>query len=255
MIRQPNEPVTPLDQMEHLAMAVVETFCSIVCMPVEIILRPQYGTRYFPVYVTWFSAMMMIFITAFSSFTTSVVAMIPFTRVAIVAGYVSLWSFTEVFFLLLFVHGIRLWRRMAYMDMERFSRFEGPALPIFRLLPGGGSFNFVRIFLEPVTVWVLASVLERLYIIQPGLATYLHFAAFMLAMKCFVLWYRAWEFARNLMDMQNAGPLLARVAENKATQDDLAAMHLASLPKILSPEIRQETVSYIARLWRNGQIR
>ena len=55
------------------------------------------------------------------------------------------------------------------------------------------------------------------------------------------------------MDIQNAGPLLSKIAEDHATQDDLAPMHLASLPKTLSPEIRQRTVSYIAGLWRTGR--
>ena len=251
----PQQPdsTTPINQLQNLAMNVVEVFCSIICMPVEIILRPQYGTRYYPVYVTFFSAMMMIFLPVFGTVTTGVVNMIPFHHAVIPVGMFDLWSFSKLFYLLLFLHGFRLWRRMIYMDLEKFSQFEGPALPPYRLLPGGRSFNFVRIVLEPLTVFVLASLLERLYIIQSGLATFLHFAALMLAMKCFVLWYRAWEFARNLLDIQNAGPLLAKIAENQATQDDLAPMHLASLPKNLSPEIRQKTVSYIAGLWRTGQ--
>ena len=247
---QRSESTTPIDQMQNLAMNVVEVFCSIVCMPVEIILRPHYGTRYYPVYVTFFSAMMMIFLPVFGSVTTGVMNMIPFHQAAVPVGIFDMWSLSKLFFLLLFLHGFRLWRRMIYMDLERFSQFEGPPLPFYRLLPGGKSFNFVRIVLEPVTVFILASVLEHLYIIQSGLATFLHFAALMLAMKCYVLWYRAWEFARNLLDIQNAGPILAKIAENQETQDDLAPLHLASLPKSLSPEVRKDTVSYLAGLWR-----
>jgi hypothetical protein len=247
---QRSESTTPIDQMQNLAMNVVEVFCSIACMPVEIILHPFYGTRYYPVYVTFFSAMMMIFLPVFGSVTTGVMNMIPFHQAATPVGIFDMWSLSKLFFLLLFLHGFRLWRRMIYMDLERFSQFEGPPLPFYRLLPGGKSFNFVRIVLEPVSVFILASVLEHLYIIQSGLATFLHFAALMLAMKCYVLWYRAWEFARNLLDIQNAGPILAKIAENQETQDDLAPLHLASLPKSLSPEVRKDTVSYLAGLWR-----
>ena len=247
---QRSESTTPINQLQNLAMNIVETFCSIVCMPVEIILHPFYGTRYYPVYVTFFSAMMMIFLPVFGSVTTGVMNMIPFHQAAAPVGIFDMWSLSKLFFLLLFLHGFRLWRRMIYMDLERFSQFEGPPLPFYRLLPGGKSFNFVRIVLEPVSVFILASVLEHLYIIQSGLATFLHFAALMLAMKCYVLWYRAWEFARNLLDIQNAGPILAKIAENQETQDDLAPLHLASLPKSLSPEVRKDTVSYLAGLWR-----
>ena len=247
------ETTTPIDQLQNYALNAVEVLCSILCMPVEILLRPRYGTRYYPVYVTFFSAMMMIFLPVFGTVTSGVVSMIPFHQAAVPVGMFDIWSLSKLFYLLLFLHGFRLWRRMIYMDLETFSQFEGPALPFFRLLPGGRSFYLVRIVWEPVMVFVLASVLQRLYIIQSGLATFLHFAALMLAMKCYVLWYRAWEFARNLLDIQNAGPLLSKIAENQATQDDLAPMHLASLPKNLSPEIRQKTVSYVAGLWRTGQ--
>jgi hypothetical protein len=250
---QPFEKSTPIDQLQNLALTVVEIFCSIVCMPVEILLRPRYGTRYYPVYVTFFSAMMMVFIPAFSSVVTGAVNMIPFHQPLVFFGLYDLWSLSKLFYLLLFIHGLRLWRRMIYMDKEVFSMFEGPSLPFFRLLPGGSSFYLVRIVYEPLLVFVLASILERFYIIQSGLSTFLHLAALMLAMKCFCQWYRAWEFARNLMDIQNVGPLMAKISENKATQDDLAPIHLASLPKTLSPEIRQKTVSYIAGLWQKGQ--
>jgi len=69
-------------------------------------------------------------------------------------------------------------------------------------------------------------------------------------LKCYILWYRAWEFARHLLDVANAGPLLAKITEKQETQDELAPLHLASLPKSLSPEIRKETLNYITRLWR-----
>src|ERR1039457_404661 len=127
----PQQPqsTTPIDQLQNLALNVVETFCSIICMPVEIILRPQYGTRYYPVYVTFFSAMMMIFLPVFSTVTTGVVNMIPFHHAVIPVGMFDLWSLSKLFYLLLFLHGFRLWRRMIYMDLETFSQFEGPALP------------------------------------------------------------------------------------------------------------------------------
>jgi hypothetical protein len=69
----------------------------------------------------------------------------------------------------------------------------------------------------------------------------------MLAMKEFIVWYRAWEYLRELIDARFAGPIIARMVENRATEDDLAIIHLASFPKNLSPDIRQAAVSHIAR--------
>ncbi len=141
---------------------------------------------------------------------------------------------------------------MIHMELEECSEFEGPPLPFFYLLPKGGSFWFTRIVLEPAFVLVTAMVLEHIYIIQSGVATYLEFAAFCLAMKNFIGWYKAWEFLRNLMDMRFAGPIVARLAENKATDEDLASIHIASFPKNLAPDIREAAVSHIARAFSLG---
>jgi len=40
-----------INQLQNYAMNFVETVCSIFTMPIEIILRPQYGTWYFPVHI------------------------------------------------------------------------------------------------------------------------------------------------------------------------------------------------------------
>jgi hypothetical protein len=43
-----------------------ETICSIISMPVEMLIRPQYGTRYFSVPVTFFSGALMLLLPALS---------------------------------------------------------------------------------------------------------------------------------------------------------------------------------------------
>ena len=163
-------------------------------------------------------------------------------------GLFSIGSLSKLYFLLSFVHGIRLYRRMIDMSREQNSEFEGPPLPFFHLLPGSGSFWFTRIVLEPAVVFVAATLLEGIFIFQSGLSTYLHFAALALAMKNFIGWYKAWEYLRQLMDMRFAAPIIAKLVENQATEDDLAPIHLASFPKNLSPDIRQAAVSHIARV-------
>ena len=50
-------------RVEHLqnnALEFVYAFCSVVSQPVEILLRPWYGTRFYPVPVTFFSSAMMV---------------------------------------------------------------------------------------------------------------------------------------------------------------------------------------------------
>ena len=84
---------------------------------------------------------------------------------------------------------------------------------------------------------------------QSGLGAYLHFAALTLAMKNFISWFRTWEYLRKILDMRNVAPAISKLVENKATEEDLAPMHLASFPKNLDPEIRQAAASHIARLY------
>ena len=83
---------------------------------------------------------------------------------------------------------------MIHMDREQNSVYEGPPLPIFRIIPG--TFWMVRIIYEPVFVFALSIVLPNFFILQPSAAHFLMFSAFMLAMKSYVAWYMQWQFLR-----------------------------------------------------------
>jgi hypothetical protein len=50
-------------------------------------------------------------------------------------------------------------------------------------------------------------------------------------MKNYVAWYQQWEFLLELMDLRFAGPILARIAENRETEEDRATIHTSSFPK------------------------
>jgi hypothetical protein len=244
---------TSLDQLHDRAMNFVETVCGALCMPVEIILRPRYGTRYFPVAVVFFSAMLMLLLPLLSGLATSVTHTFPFAGASPPPALFGLGSLSKLYFLLSFLHGFRLYRRMIHMETEEHSEFEGPALPFFRLIPGSGSFWFTRIVLEPACVFIAATLLERMLIVESGLATYLQVAAVALVIKNFIGWHRAWQYLRKLMDMRFAGPIVAKLVQGHATQEELAAIHLASFPKNVAPEMRKAAASHIARLFSPGE--
>lgn len=105
----------------------------------------------------------------------------------------------------------------------------------------------IRIIYEPIFVFIAAIVLENFFVLQSGAAHFLMFSAFMLAMKQYVAWYMQWQFLRELMDMRNAGPIIAKVVDNSATDDELASVHLASIPKDIPEDLRKQTASFIAR--------
>lgn len=235
-----------VQQLQDTAINVVYFICSVISMPVDQILRPKYGSRYFPVPVVFFSALMMILLPAFSAIATGAVSMIPFVRVPVPLGLFDIGSLSKLYFLLSFIHGVRIWRRMIHPETEEHSQFEGPPLPLFRLLPKGNSFWFCRLVLEPAAVFIASTILTTMFIFTSGLNTYLHIAALCLLMKNFCAWYREWEYLREMLDARNAAPLVGKLVTNQATESELSQIHLAGLPKQISPELRESLVTRIA---------
>jgi hypothetical protein len=252
MIPNQNEQSGAMN-VEHLhesAINVVEFVCGIFSMPVEMILRPWYGTRYFPVPVAFFSSLLMIALPLIGMAVTSIAQMIPFTHIAPPRGMFGFADFAKLYFLLLMVHGIRLARRMWKPETELHSEYEGPALPFFGIFRWCSSFWRTRILFEPAFVFVAATVLHDLFIVQSGLFIYLRIAAFMLAVKEITGWYRSWEFVRKVLDMRYAAPALAQLVDNTATEEDLAPIHLAGFPKNIAPDVRREAAKHIARVFK-----
>jgi hypothetical protein len=248
-----NTGPTQFQRLEDEAINFVYFICGVICQPVEILLRWWYGTRYFAVPVTFFSASMMLLLPIIGALFTSTVHMIPFMSAPLPRGMFDLGSFSKLYFLLTAVHGFRLWRRMLHMEREQFSDYEGEPLPFFHLLPKSGSFWFIRIVWEPLFVLAASIVLEDLFIIQPSLALYLRFAALALLMKSFIAWHQAWLDMRIRIDIRNAAPIIAKLVDNEATEEDLAPIHLCSIPKNIDPEIRKATIAHIARNYTDGE--
>jgi hypothetical protein len=245
---QQNQQPLDINRLQDMAVNVVYNVCGIITMPVEMVLRPHYGSRYFPPMMMLFSIIMMLLLPFLASFSDG--GMLSFLPHPAPVGLFGIGSFTKWFFIGLFVHGIRIWRRMIHMDREQNSQFEGPALFIFNLLPG--SFWKVRILYEPLFLYLLSKVLPNFYILQPSAAHYLTIAALALAMKQYTAWFMQWQFLRGLMDMRNSGPIIAKFVDNTATEDDLATIHLASLPRDIPEDVRRDTAAHIARAMSPG---
>jgi hypothetical protein len=235
--------------LHNSALNLVEAACAVVSRPLELVLRPWHGTRYFPVPITALSTLMMIIVPAILALMAGFAAMIPFSHPSRPVGIFDITAFAELYFLLSAIHCFRLYRRMVHMHLEEHSNFEGAALPFFQLIPWSRSFWVTRIVIEPAFVLLTAIVLQDFFIIQSNLAIYLELAALALACKNFVAWYRAWEYLRDLLDARNAGPILASLVDDKATEDELASINLASFPKDVPPEIRTQAAITIARAY------
>lgn len=247
ILKNHQQQPTDINHFQDMMCNVVYNVCSIVVMPIEMILRPFYGSRYFPPTIMFFTAILMLILPLFSEVGSFLPHFVPVYREM---GLFGIGSMSKLFFFLSFIHGPRIWFRMINMHREKFSYFEGPPLPFFRWLPG--TFWTTRIIWEPLFVFVIAIVLKNYFIIQPGLQTYLIIASVMLAMKHHVGWYIQWQFLRELLDGKNTGPVIASFIDNTATEDELAAVNLASLPKNLPDDLRRETAEHIARAYTNN---
>lgn len=234
-----------IDQMINMAY----NLCTVVTMPIEVIIRPLYGTRYFHPLAAFLSAMLMIFLPVFASLLGGVGSMLTFGLGRAPQAPIGLSDLSRLYFFLIFIHGIRLFRRMTHMHLETNSVYEGPGLPILNWLPFAKSFWTQRILIEPALIFAIAIICGNMFLFQPGLSNYLCFAAFLLAMKNYIAWYTEWEFLRKLMDMQNAGPIISRMVRNEATHEELATIHVAAFPKDLPDDIRQEAVGHIAKVY------
>lgn len=242
-----NAPQMSIDQLQDRALNIIYNGASLFTMPLEMMLRPWYGSLYFSAANQFFTAILLVILSAFWTVTLTIGQMIPFVHFRGPVGIYGIGSLTEFFFLAGIVHGIRIWRRMIHPETEDIATFEGSPLPIFGWLPNGGSHWFVRIVYEPALVFALSIVLSTMFIIQSPLMLYLQIAAILLAMKSYVAWFKHWLFIRGLMDIANAAPIIARIVNNTASNEDMARVHLASLPKNLPPEVRKATIAHVAR--------
>jgi hypothetical protein len=239
---------TGIDQMQNTAINLVDILCSIIAEPIEILLRPWYGSRYLSVPVKVLAMAMMVLLPAIAALFSGTLFRIPFINIPPPRGMFDLGAFAKVYFLVSFAHGFRVWRRMMHPELEIHSQFEGPALPFFALLWKGTSFWVTRILWEPLFVVLASIALEDLFIIQHPLGLYLRFAAFALMVKSFISWYGFWEFTRIQMDIQNTAPALAEMMSNKSSPEN-SEPHYASLPRNIDPEIRRAAASRIARMF------
>ncbi len=246
---RPGQGAGSIEQMQDIFLNVAYNVASILAMPTEIWLRPWFGTRYFPPAVTLFATIFISIVAAFFTVAGSVTQMIPLVHLRGSEGMFGIADMAKLFFLANCVHGWRIWRRMVHPERELISTFEGPPLSIFHLLPKGNSFWFVRIVYEPALVFAVSTVLSNLFIIQASLGVYIQISAFCLAAKQYVAWYKQWQLQRQLLDAANIGPIIARMVDNKATDDDLAQVHMATLPKNLPPDIHKATVAHVARAY------
>jgi hypothetical protein len=247
-----NSGAMNVEHLQNSALNTLELICSVLCRPLDMICRPWHGTRYFQVPVVFATSILMILLPVIAAVYLNIAQMIPFMSVPVPRGLFGFAALAKLYFAMSVWQGYRHWQAMLHMEREPHSEFEGPPLPVFNLIPWFSLFWRTRILAEPLFILILTTVLEDFFLIQSPLALYLRIAAFALGMKNFVAWFRSWEYLRRLIDIANAGPAMADLIEGKATEEQLAPMHLASFPKDIDPAIGRTAAVNIARAYTAG---
>lgn len=231
---QGNHAMT-FEQWYEGGLRMAQGICGIVTAPLESVLRPCYGTRYFNPLQLIFTILMMLMLPVASK----VSSQFPGGS----RGLIGLGTLSALFFLGQLVHAPRLWRRIFNMELERHSESEGPALPFFHALPYGDNFWIVRIFYEPLGVMFLALMLYGFHLTDAPTSVFLFVSAVLLAVKNYLCWHQQWNYFRTLMDQRNVAPLMVKAATGKATEGELAQVHLAGFERSVPKEVRVAAIA------------
>lgn len=213
---------------------------AIIAMPIELAMRPRFGTMYFHPVTAALGCLLMQLITAFG------LAAQPAARAA--AGGHSAPIGMGVVYLLFcvacLVHTPRLWRRAMHMELEEDAEDEGPALPFFRLLPMAG-WGMTRIVYEPLSIVLAGIVGYALGLIEPFVLAYLLLVSAALAWKNAIRWYEVWRVIREILNNQSRGRTLQTFVKGKASPATVGPFVLAAAAAA-SPALRRTIATSIA---------
>lgn len=239
-----NQNSLSLQDVYQGGITILQNICGIVTNPIELALRPCYGTRYFDPVQQVFTCVLMILLPVLGGLTS--LLPLPGNPDYARPGVIGLGTLSLLFLAGSAAHAPRLWRRIFHMELEDHSRFEGPALPFFSHLPLGHSFWFVRVVWEPAFVAAAAIAMRLMSILDRPAMVFLLISAAMLACKNYLSWYQAWLHLRTMMDSKCVAPLLAKAVAGKATEKELAPIHMAGFVGVAPPEVKAAAIAQMA---------
>jgi hypothetical protein len=190
------------DMFERRTCGLTANGCSILSYSLEMVLLPNYGTRYFKLPVAMLGT--LVFPTV-CFFTGAVGASFNVGKSS-AAALVGFWGLSAY-------HAFRLRRLMVNEKLECDSEMDNAGW--FK----GPSWLWRRGVIEPLAVLASVLTLYAAGLLNGLLTLYLVACAFALALKCLVYWYDAWLFRRTKLDMQNRLPKMEQLATGTTPKD------------------------------------
>jgi hypothetical protein len=188
----PQQSPDSFQGMINFGMDAVHFVASIFAAPFEMALRRRIGSRYQHPVVLALAALPPVLMWAAS------VAAGKFVNVS--NGLIGMGTLYLVFQLLYWLHVIHVVRVFANPEKEEISYEDGKPAPFWKLLLKGQSWAMVRFVYEPLTMLGLGIVLPVLGILTPAAGMYFVFGAFALFLKTLFIYYKAWEYLRDILD-------------------------------------------------------
>ena len=168
--------------------------CNGFCLPLEMVLRPRYGTRYFLLTSYAWSwgilqgwVILSWLIRAFRALAPGIPAE---TRP------VDMGTLLILFYVLFIYHVIRLRRLVVNMNLEKDSEMENPGWKLLRYLPRGKLWTRQRMVYEPIICIAFAVGMYRSEILALPAAAFIMIGGVCLSLKATMIYWQGWEFVR-----------------------------------------------------------
>jgi len=178
--------------MINFGMDAVHFVASIFAAPFEMALRRRIGSRYMHPVILALAAFPPILMWAASGAAGKLVN--------VSNGFIGMGRVYIAFQILYWLHIVHVVHVFAKPEKEELSYEDGKAAPFWKLLPKGDSWAMTRFIYEPVLVLGLGIFLPLMGILTPAAGMYFGFGAFALVLRTLFIYYRAWEFLRDILD-------------------------------------------------------
>jgi hypothetical protein len=228
------------DAMTNVMLNLTYQFTSVLTVPIEMCLRPRFGSQYFSPIVV---AIAVLLFQGVTGATALYQALQGYSSAPIGMGIltVALWGGC-------IYHAIRIRRLILDMDREGDSEEEGSALFIFTLLPRGDRWTWVRCFWEPLAVIGFSALVYVTGTLTPFTAAYLALCGVALFLKNYAKWYQSWRWIRGIRDKEYRAGIIARIALGEAPTQTIGHCVLAALPESSGPKERTAIAAHFSGL-------
>ncbi len=219
---------SPNQMMKGLAM-LAKNVCSLLTFPFEMLLRPQFGSRYFHIILMCLSLPCWQAI----CFASGIFGGKAYGSLILV---IAIWSGCVY-------NGFRIWKLMLHPEQEKDSEREGE--PILKL---SDSWAIQRIVYEPLAILIAAILFKLIGVFNLILTLCVVASAAALCLKNIITWYEAWTYLRDMLDQQGRIPIIQAISAGKPAPTTIGRFTLSSIPVGTSAKTQAVIASGLAGL-------